>query len=127
MEDGILRKTASLSLLQILVCDHLVIATRVYNYGVPVALRHGSTASCGVLTLGLHCEGLVAGETATVLMASGDVYTEDLPNLDLATQDFRLVFGVIGNTNAIVIASGSARAVDMRATTMRASLRSFRP
>jgi len=106
---------------ELLACDHLVIATPVYNYNVPAALKAwiDSIVRKG-LTLGFDGKGLVIGKTATVLMASGGVYTEGSPirDRDIATQYLRLVLGVIGITDVTIVAGGGAKAVDMRETTM---------
>ena len=106
---------------QLLACDHLVNATPVYNYNVPAALKAwiDSIVRKG-LTLGFDGKGLVTGKTATVLMASGGVYTEGSPirDRDIATQYLRLLLGVIGITDVTVVAGGGAKAVDMRETTM---------
>ena len=106
---------------ELLACDHLVIATPVYNYNVPAALKAwiDSIGRKG-LTLGFDGKGLVTGKTATVLMASGGVYTEGSPirDRDIATQYLRLLLGVIGITDVTVVAGGGAKAVDMRETTM---------
>ncbi|MBN9138430.1 NAD(P)H-dependent oxidoreductase [Phyllobacterium sp. NPDC097923] len=52
---------------------------------------------------------------ATVLMASGGVYTEGSPirDRDIATQYLRLILNVIGITDVTFIAAGGAKAVDL--------------
>ena len=106
---------------ELLACDHLVIATPVYNYNVPAKLKAwiDNIVRKG-LTLGFDGKGLVTGKTATVLMASGGVYTEGSPirDRDIATQYLRMVLGVIGITDVTVVAGGGAKAVDMREATM---------
>jgi FMN-dependent NADH-azoreductase len=101
---------------ELLACDHLVIATPVYNYNVPAALKAwiDSIVRKGQ-TLGFDGSGLVQGKKATVLMASGGVYTEGSPirDRDIATQYLRLILKVIGITNVTVIAAGNAKSVDM--------------
>ena len=115
---------------ELLACDHLVIATPVYNYNVPAVLKAwiDSIVRKG-LTLGFDGKGLVVGKTATVLMASGGVYTEGSPirDRDIATQYLRLVLGVIGITDVTVVAGGGAKAVDMRETTMEGFIETLRP
>ena len=101
---------------ELLACDHLVIATPVYNYNVPAALKAWID---GIVrkgqTLGFDGSGLVQGKKATVLMASGGVYTEGSPisDRDIATQYLRLILKVIGITDVTVIAAGNAKSVDM--------------
>ena len=67
------------------------------------------------LTLGFDGSGLVHGKKATVLMASGGVYTEDSPirDRDIATQYLRLILKVIGITDVTFIAAGNAKSVDL--------------
>ncbi len=101
---------------ELLACDHLVIATPVYNYNVPAALKGwiDSIVRKG-LTLGMDGSGLVHGKKATVLMACGGVHTEGSPirDRDIATQYLRLILKVIGITDVNFIAAGNAKAVDM--------------
>lgn len=115
---------------ELLACDHLVIATPVYNYNVPAVLKAwiDSIVRKG-LTLGFDGKGLVVGKTATVLMASGGVYTEGSPirDRDIATQYLRLALGVIGITDVTVVAGGGAKAVDMRETTMEGFIATLQP
>jgi FMN-dependent NADH-azoreductase len=108
--------------------DHIVIATPVYNYNVPAALkawidhivRKGQTR-------GFHGQGLLNGKTATVLMASGGIYSEGSPirERDIATQYLRLILNVIGITDVTVIAAGGAKVVDMGEVTREAFLERF--
>ncbi len=96
--------------------DHLVIATPVYNYNVPAALKAwiDHVVRKG-LTLGHDGKGLVHGKRATVLLASGGVYTAGSPirDRDIATQYLRLILNVIGITDVTLIAAGGAKAVDL--------------
>ena len=101
---------------ELLACDHLVIATPVYNYNVPAALKAwvDSIVRKG-MTLGSDGSGLVHGKKATVLMASGGVYTEGSPirDRDIASQYLRLILKVIGITDVTFIAAGNAKSVDL--------------
>lgn len=101
---------------ELLACDHLVLATPVYNYNVPAALKAwiDSIVRKG-LTLGFDGQGLVHGKKATVLMASGGVYTEGSPirDRDIATQYLRLILKVVGITDVAFVAAGNAKSVDM--------------
>lgn len=106
---------------EILATDHIVIATPVYNYNIPAALKAwvDHIVRKG-LTLGHDGRGLVTGKKATVLLASGGVYTEGSPirDRDIATQYLRLILGVIGINDVTVVAGGGAKAVDMGEQTM---------
>lgn len=115
---------------ELLTADHLVISTPVYNYNVPASLkawvdhivRKGAT-------LGFDGRGLVKGKKATLLMASGGVYTEGSPirDRDIATQYLRLILGVIGIDDVSVVAGGGAKAVDLREQTMDGFLDALQP
>ena len=110
---------------ELLAADRIVIATPVYNYNGPAALKAwiDSIVRKG-MTLGLDGQGLVHGKTATVLMASGGVYTEGSPirDRDIATQYLRLIPKVIGITDVTFVAGGNAKSVDMGEIAMDAFL-----
>ena len=115
---------------EVLAADHIVIATPVYNYNVPAALKAwvDHVVRKG-LTLGLDGSGLVTGRKATVLLASGGVYTEGSPirDRDIATRYLRLILNVIGITDVTVVAGGGAKAVDMGEQTMDGFIASVAP
>ena len=71
----------------------------------------------------------MTGKTATVLMASGGVYTEGSPirDRDIATQYLSLLLSVIGITDLTAVAGGGAKAVDMREPTMEGFVETLRP
>ena len=106
---------------EVLAADHIVIATPVYNYNVPAALKAwiDNIVRKG-LTLGFDGRGLVTGKKATILIASGGIYTEGSPiqERDIATKYLRLILGVIGITDVTFVAGGGAKAVDMGEITM---------
>lgn len=114
---------------ELLACDHLVIATPVYNYNVPAALKAwiDNIVRKGI-TLGLDGSGLVHDKKATVLLASGGVYTPGSPiqDRDIATQYLSLILKVIGITDVTFVAAGNAKSVDMGDTTMEAFVETFR-
>jgi FMN-dependent NADH-azoreductase len=115
---------------EILSANHILIATPVYNYNVPASLKAwvDHVVRKG-LTLGLDGNGLVTGKAATILIASGGVYTEGSPirDRDIATTYLRLVLGVIGITDVTVVAGGGAKAVDMREQTMEGFVGALEP
>ena len=115
---------------EILAADHIVIATPVYNYNVPAALKAwvDHIVRRG-MTLGFDGRGLVKGKKATVLLASGGVYTEGSPirDRDIASQYLRLILNVIGITDVTMIAGGGAKVVDMGEQTMEAFIASVEP
>jgi len=101
---------------ELLETDHVVISTPVYNYNVPAALKAwvDHVVRKG-LTLGFDGKGLVTGKKATVLLASGGVYTNDSPirDRDIATHYLKLILNVLGITDVTFIAAGGAKAVDL--------------
>ena len=115
---------------ELLAADHIVIATPVYNYNIPAVLKAwvDHIVRKG-LTLGFDGKGLATGKKATVLIASGGVYTEDSPirDRDIATQYLRLLLSVIGITDVTFVAGGGAKVVDLREQTMDEFLATLRP
>lgn len=113
---------------ELMAADQLVIATPVYNYNVPAALKAwvDHIVRKG-LTLGHDGQGLLTGKKATVLMASGGVYAEGSPikDRDIATQYLRLILKVIGITDVTFVAAGAAKAVDLGEVTREAFLARF--
>ncbi len=101
---------------ELLAAHQLVIATPVYNYNVPAALKAwiDHVVRKG-RTLGLDGRGLLEGKKATVLIASGGIYTPGSPirDRDIASQYLRLILGVIGITEVTIVAGGGAKAVDL--------------
>lgn len=115
---------------ELLAADHIVIATPVYNYNIPAVLKAwiDHIVRKG-LTLGFDGKGLVIGKKATVLIASGGVYTEGSPirDRDIATQYLRLILSVIGITDVTFVAGGGAKVVDLKEQTMDGFLATLRP
>lgn len=113
---------------EVVAADHIVIATPVYNYNVPAALKAwvDHIVRKGV-TLGFDGRGLLTSKKATVLLASGGVYTEGSPirERDIATRYLRLILSVIGITHVTFVAGGNAKSVDMGETTMDAFVGRF--
>lgn len=108
---------------ELLDAEEIVIGTPVYNYNVPAVLKAwiDHIVRKG-LTLGHDGRGLLTGKKASVLLASGGVYTEGSPiaSRDIATQYLRLVLNVIGIEDVTFVAGGGAKAVDLGAATMDA-------
>tara|TARA_R110001583_G_scaffold195429_1_gene373269 strand:- start:634 stop:1278 length:645 start_codon:yes stop_codon:yes gene_type:complete len=115
---------------ELLAADHIVVATPVYNYNVPASLKAwvDHIVRKG-LTLGFDGQGLVKGKKATVLLASGGIYTEGSPirDRDIATQYLRLILNVIGITDVTVVAGGGAKVVDLQEQTMDVFLAKLQP
>ncbi|HEX8612765.1 MAG TPA: NAD(P)H-dependent oxidoreductase [Telluria sp.] len=115
---------------ELLAADQVVIATPVYNYNVPAVLKAwiDHIVRKG-MTLGFDGRGLLTGKKATVLIASGGVYTEGSPirERDIATQYLRLILGVIGITDVTFVAGGGAKAVDLGEETMEGFIAALAP
>lgn len=115
---------------ELLATDHLLIATPVYNYNVPAALKAwiDHIVRKG-MTLGFDGRGLVVGKKATILLASGGVYSEGSPirDRDLATQYLRLILNVIGITDVATVAGGGAKAVDLGEASMAGFVARLQP
>ncbi|MEM6355093.1 MAG: NAD(P)H-dependent oxidoreductase [Pseudomonadota bacterium] len=115
---------------ELLDADALVIATPVYNYNVPALLKAwiDHIVRKGI-TLGSDGGGLVTDVSATILLASGGVYTEGSPirDRDIATQYLRLILKVIGIEDVTVVAGGNAKSVDLGEQTMDGFLELMAP
>ena len=115
---------------ELLAADHLLITTPVYNYNIPAALKAwiDHIVRKG-LTLGFDGKGLVTGKKATVLLASGGVYTEGSPirDRDVATQYLRLILNVLGITDVTIVAGGGAKVVDLGDQTMEGFIQRLHP
>jgi FMN-dependent NADH-azoreductase len=115
---------------EILAADDIVIATPVYNYNIPAALKAwvDHIVRKG-MTLGFDGKGLVGGKKATVLLASGGVYTEGSPirDRDIASQYLILILNVIGVTDVTIVTGGGAKVVDMGEQTMDSFIASVEP
>jgi FMN-dependent NADH-azoreductase len=115
---------------ELIAADHIAIATPVYNYNVPASLKAwiDHIVRKG-LTLGFDGQGLLKDKKATLLFASGGVYTEGSPirDRDIATQYLRLIVNAIGITDVTVVAGGGAKAVDLQEQTMEAFVSKLQP
>ncbi len=119
---------SNLLISELVATDHLVISTPVYNYNIPASLKawFDHVVRKGI-TLGFDGSGLVTGKKATVIIASGGIYTEGSPirERDLAAQYLKLILGVLGFTDISFIAGGGAKAVDMGETSMESFVASL--
>jgi FMN-dependent NADH-azoreductase len=122
--DPAMRETLRLSdelVAEVVAADHIVIATPVYNYNVPASLKAwiDHIVRKGI-TLGLDGQGLLTGKKATVILASGGVYTEGSPirDRDIATLYLKLILSIIGVSDVTFVAGGNAKSVDLGETTM---------
>lgn len=115
---------------ELLAADHVAISTPVHNYNVPANLKAwiDQIVRKGV-TLGFDGEGLIANRKATVLMASGGIYTQDSPirDRDVAHVYLRMILKVIGIDDFTLVTGGGAKAVDMGEQTMAQFVANLQP
>lgn len=106
---------------ELLDADELIISTPVYNYNIPASLKAwvDHIVRKG-LTLGFDGAGLLTGKKATIVIASGGVYSEGSPIADrnFAPQYLKLIMSVIGITDVDVVHGEGAKAVDLGERTM---------
>ena len=115
---------------ELLSADHIAISTPVYNYNIPANLKsYVDHIVRKGRTLGTTGEGLVTGKKATVLMASGGVYTEGSPirDRDIATMYLRLILKVIGIEDVTFVAAGGSKVVDLGQQSREDFLAQFAP
>ncbi|MBS1800240.1 MAG: NAD(P)H-dependent oxidoreductase [Acidobacteria bacterium] len=101
--------------------DEIVIGAAMHNFGVPAVLklwidqvaRRGKTFAYGAN----GPEGLLKGKKATVLVASGGVYSEGTPGaaMNFVEPYLRAVLGFLGITDVAFITAGGAAKVMMGA------------
>ena len=106
---------------ELLDSDEIAIGTPVHNFNVPANLKAwiDHIVRKGI-TLGMDGKGLLANKRATVLLASGGVYTKGSPiaDRDIASQYLRLILKVIGIEDVTIVAGSGAKAVDLGDTSM---------
>ncbi|WP_420595912.1 FMN-dependent NADH-azoreductase [Deinococcus sp.] len=116
---------------ELLAADHFAISTPVHNFNIPANLKsYVDHIVRKGRTIGTAGEGLLGGKKATVLLASGGVYTEGSPirDRDIAGQYLRLILGkVLGIQDVTVVAAGGTKVVDLGQQSMAAFLQSFEP
>lgn len=115
---------------ELISADHIAIVTPVYNYNVPASLKAwiDYIVRKGI-TLGMDGRGLLTGKSATLLLASGGIYTEGSPikERDIATQYLRLLLNVMGIEDIKIVAGGGAKAVDLGEETMASFIHHLHP
>ncbi len=92
---------------EVMAADHIVIATPIWNFGVPAALKAwvDQIARAGITFK--YSEngpvGLLDGKRATIVVSSGG--TESGSDIDFATPYLKHVLGFIGITDVDVVAA----------------------
>ena len=121
-------KVSNDAVAQLMGADHLVIGTSMYNFSIPAALKAWIDHICRVnLTFSTTYEGLVKGKKATVIFASGGVYTPGSPTeaYNMATGYLRAILGFIGITDVTFVMAGGSSGINTGAITMEALVERF--
>ena len=118
---------------ELLASDEILISTPMYNFAVPAVLkawidhivRVGLTFSVGPDGY----KGLIHGKKATVIVASGSVYTKGAPaeSYNAETPYLRLILGFLGITDVTVILAGGVSEISQGKTTPEALVAKFTP
>lgn len=100
---------------ELLAADEIVLSTPMYNFAIPAVLkayidhivRLGKTFSSSY-------EGLAKGKKATLIVASGGVYTAGSPTegYNAETNYLKQILGFIGITDVTIVLAGGSSAVD---------------
>ena len=110
--------------------DHIVIGTSLYNFSIPAVLKAYIDHIVRVnVTFTRSYEGLLKGKKATVILASGGVYTpgSQTESYNVATSYLKQILGFIGITDVTVVLAGGTSAVAMGQTTLPELLGQFEP
>ena len=117
---------------ELFAADHILIGTPMYNFTVPANLK--AWIDLIVRPRVTHSgpperKGLVTGKLCTILIASGGVYTEDLPAAasDYESGYLKRVLAFIGITDVQVVLAGGTIAVSLGSTTVGAIVNQFLP
>ena len=106
---------------ELMAADHIVIGTSIYNFTIPAVLKAyiDHVVRVGV-TVTPSYEGLVKGKKATVILASGGVYTPGSPTeaYNLASSYMKQILGFIGITDVTVLLAGGTSAIDKGKATL---------
>ena len=101
---------------ELMAADHIVIGTSIYNFTIPAVLKAyiDHIVRVGV-TFTPTYEGLVKGNKAPVILASGGTYTPGSPTeaYNLASGYMKQILAFIGITDATVLLAGGTAAIDM--------------
>ncbi len=110
--------------------DHIVLGTSMYNFSIPAVLKAyiDHIVRIGV-TFTSSYEGLVKGKKATIILASGGVYTAGAPTegYNVAVSYLKQILGFIGISDVNVVLAGGTSAISMGKATMPEVLGQFEP
>ncbi len=115
---------------ELMAADHLVIGTSMYNFSIPAVLKAYIDHIVRInVTFTPSYEGLVKGKKATIILASGGVYTpgSQAESYNVAISYLKQIFGFIGITDVSALLAGGTAAVDMGKATLPQLLSEFVP
>ncbi|WP_460044504.1 FMN-dependent NADH-azoreductase [Pseudomonas sp. S2_H01] len=112
-------------------CDHYLIATPMYNFGLPAALKAwvDNIVRAGV-TFKANSDGsytgLLSGKKATLIVASAGVYLADTPTFpyDFLTPYMRHILAFVGVTDVAVVQAGGTYTIDGEKVTIDSFVKS---
>ena len=115
---------------ELIAADAIVLGTSMYNFSIPAVLKAylDHIVRVGV-TFTPSYEGLVKGKKATIILASGGLYTPGAPaeGYNVAISYLKQVLGFIGITDVNVVLAGGTAAIDMGKATLPEVLGQFEP
>ncbi len=115
---------------ELMAADAIVLGTSMYNFSIPAVLKAyiDHIVRVGV-TFTPSYEGLVKGKKATIILASGGLYTPGAPaeGYNVAISYLKQVLGFIGITDVNVVLAGGTAAIDMGKATLPEVLDQFEP
>ncbi len=110
--------------------DHIVIGTSMYNFSIPANLKAYIDHIVRVnVTFTPQYEGLVKGKKASIILASGGVYTpgSQAEGYNVAVSYLKQILGFIGITDVTDVLVGGTSAIDKGQTTLPEFVKPFEP
>ena len=115
---------------ELMATDAIVLGTSMYNFSIPAVLKAciDHIVRVGV-TFTSSYEGLVKGKKATIILASGGVYTPGAhaEGYNVAISYLKQILVFIGITEVNVVLAGGTSAIDMGQATLPDVLGQFEP
>ncbi len=115
---------------ELMAADHIVIGTSMYNFSIPAILKAyiDHIVRVGV-TFSPSYEGLVKGKKASVILASGGVYTPGAraESYNVASAYLKQILGFIGITDVTIVLAGGTSAIDKGEAKLPQFVEQFEP
>ena len=115
---------------ELLSADEIVIGTPMYNFAIPALLKAWIDHIVRLnKTFTPKYEGLATGKKATLIIASGGVYTpgSHTESYNAETGYLKQILGFIGITDVTVVLAGGSSAVNQGKVTFEDHVASFEP